>query len=47
MTVAQQWQLATEWYSDRLDPSWTRRSPEEAQRVFESCGLTGPFWQLT
>ena len=46
MTVAQQWQLANEWYSNRLDPSWRRRTPEEAQQVFERCGLTGPFWQL-
>ena len=46
MTVAQQWQLANTWYSNRLDPSWNRRAPEEAQQVFESCGLTGTFWQL-
>ena len=46
MTVEQQWQLATEWYSDRLDPDWRRRSAEEAQHVFDRCGLTGPFWQL-
>ena len=46
MTVAQQWQLADAWYSNRLDPSWARRSPEDAQQVFESCGLTGEFWKL-
>ena len=46
MTVGQQWRLATEWYSDRLEPDWRRRSVEEAQRVFDRCGLTGPFWQL-
>lgn len=46
MTVEQQWRLADAWYSNRLDESWARRSPDEAQAVFESCGLTGPFWQL-
>jgi hypothetical protein len=35
------------WYSDRLDPGWRRRTPEEAQEVFEELGLTGPFWSLT
>ena len=46
MTIEQQWQLADAWYSNRLDPEWRRRTPEEAQAVFESCGLTGKFWKL-
>ena len=45
-TVEQQWQLARIWYSDRAEPTWRRRTPEEAQAVFESVGLTGSFWQL-
>ena len=47
MTVAQQWRLAKTWYSNRLDRDWRRRTPDEAQEVFESCGLTGPFWALS
>jgi hypothetical protein len=47
MTVEQQWQLADLWYRDRLSSDWQRRSPDEAQQVFERCGLTGDFWQLT
>ena len=46
MTLDQQWRLAQIWYSDRLDPDWRRRTPEEAQQVFAEIGLTGPFWQL-
>ena len=46
MTLEQQWQLADMWYPPRLEPGWERRSPEEAQAVFERCGLTGDFWQL-
>ena len=46
MTVEQQWRLANAWYSDRLDPSWRRRTPEEAEQVFARCGLTGSFWHL-
>ena len=46
LTVEQQWNLAKKWYSNRLDPGWRRRTPDEAQAVFEECGLTGRFWQL-
>ena len=47
LTLDQQWELAHTWYEDRLAPDWRRRSPEEAQDVFESLGLTGEFWRLT
>lgn len=45
-SVKQQWHLAKIWYADRADPEWLRRTPEEAQTVFASVGLTGPFWEL-
>jgi len=47
LTVAQQWDLARIWYRNRMSPEWRRRSPDEAQAVFESLGLTGAFWQLS
>ena len=40
------WALARVWYADRLQPSWQRRTAPEAQAVFTSLGLTGPFWRL-
>ena len=40
------WRLASEWYGERLSPAWRRRSPEEAQAVFDGLGLTGDFWRL-
>jgi hypothetical protein len=46
LTVEQQWDLARIWYGDRMSPGWRRRTPDEAQSVFESVGLTGPFWKL-
>jgi len=46
MTLGQQWLLASEWYSNRLDPDWRRKTPDEAHEIFERVGLTGPFWQL-
>jgi hypothetical protein len=46
MTVDQQWDLARIWYADRALPGWRRRTPEEAQQVFELIGLTGDFWRL-
>jgi len=47
MTPEQMWRLADTWYHDRADPSWRRRSPEEAEEVFAEIGLQGDFWRLT
>lgn len=47
LTLSQQWELARVWYADRLSPDWRRRTPEEAEDVFTSLGLTGLFWRLT
>lgn len=41
------WRLADVWYRDRLSPDWRRRTAEEAEGLFSSVGLTGPFWKLT
>jgi hypothetical protein len=30
-----------------MAPDWRRRTPEEAEAVFASLGLTGEFWRLT
>jgi hypothetical protein len=46
MSVEQQWRLAQAWYRDRLTPGWRRRTPEEAQAVFEEIGLSTSFWRL-
>jgi hypothetical protein len=45
-SLEQLWGLARTWYADKLSPEWRRRTPEEAQRVFDGLGLTGPFWRL-
>ena len=47
LTLDQQWELARIWYADRMTPDWRRRTPEEAEAVFSSLGLTGEFWRLT
>ena len=47
LTLQQQWELAHVWYADRMSPDWRRRTPEEAEAVFTSLGLTGEFWRLT
>jgi hypothetical protein len=45
--IEQGWDLARKWYSeDRRDPEWRRRTPEEAEAVFESTGLRSDFWRL-
>jgi hypothetical protein len=47
LTLNQQWELARIWYADRMAPDWRRRTPDEAEAVFASLGLTGEFWRLT
>jgi hypothetical protein len=46
LTPQQLWHLARVWYSNRLDPDWHGRTPEEADAVFAEIGLTGDFWRL-
>jgi len=45
-SLDQAWQLAHEWYADRMSTDWRRRTPAEAEAVFASIGLTGSFWKL-
>lgn len=40
------WALAQRWFATRLDPDWRRWSQEETRAIFDSVGLTGPFWEL-
>ncbi len=40
------WALARVWHAERLSPQWRRRTPAEAQQLFEDLGLTGAFWRL-
>ena len=47
LSVQQQWALARIWYADRADPDWKRKTPDEAEAVFTSIGLTGDFWSLS
>ena len=46
LSLEQTWNLAREWYHDRLDPAWRRRTKEETRRLFASLGLDGEFWLL-
>lgn len=45
MDIATGVALAREWFSGYLGPTWRRKSTDEAQRVFESLGLTTGFWR--
>jgi hypothetical protein len=47
LSIRQLWGLARAWYGDRLSEQWRRKSPEEAEQIFEEIGLSGPFWKLT
>ena len=45
-TPDQMWRLADIWYHDRADPSWRRKTAEEAEAIFAEIGLTGDFWRI-
>ncbi|UCC75274.1 MAG: hypothetical protein JSV86_21195 [Gemmatimonadota bacterium] len=47
LSLEQAWELAVEWYRDRLRPDWRRKTVEEAQVAFARIGLTSPFWRLS
>jgi hypothetical protein len=40
------WQLAREWYRDKVDPQWRRHTLDETESLFDSLGLRGEFWRL-
>ena len=44
--LEQAWGLGRAWYHDRLSPDWTRATPDQAEGVFASLGLTSEFWQF-
>ncbi|HJP65777.1 MAG TPA: hypothetical protein VKA30_05670 [Actinomycetota bacterium] len=46
LSLAQLGGLAWRWHADRLSASWHRKTPDEAQAIFDDLGLTGPFWRL-
>jgi hypothetical protein len=46
LSLEQVWGLADAWYRDKLSPDWRRHTPDEAEAIFESLGLTGDFWRL-
>jgi hypothetical protein len=47
LSLEAQWQLAKRWFAGRHLPEWQRRTPEEAQEVLASVGLSSPFWSFT
>lgn len=44
VTMDQLWQMATTWYSTRLQPESRRPSPDEMRAIFAGIGLAGDFW---
>jgi hypothetical protein len=46
MDLATLWQLASGWYTGRLDTPYQRKDPPSAAVYFRAVGLHGPFWGL-
>lgn len=44
VNLDQQWQLAVEWYGNRLTVDSRRPGPDEMVGIFARIGLSGPFW---
>ncbi|MEU4268119.1 organomercurial lyase [Streptomyces sp. NPDC026092] len=40
------WRFASDWYTGRLQPGYTRRDPASAAAYFAEVGLRGAFWGL-
>ena len=47
VTIPQLWQLATTWYSTRLQEDSRRPKPDEMRSIFGAIGLEGEFWDPT
>lgn len=45
--IPQLWQLATTWYSTRLQEDSRRPKPDEMRAIFAGIGLEGSFWDPT
>jgi hypothetical protein len=39
-------ELASAWWSDRLDPGWQPHTREHNQAILDRLGLTGEFWRF-
>jgi hypothetical protein len=44
VSLDQLWQLAVNWYGNRLTVESRRPGPDEMVRIFSDLGLNGPFW---
>ena len=44
VNLEQLWQLAVHWYANRLTVESRRPASDEMVSIFNSLGLTGPFW---
>ena len=44
VSLDQLWQLAVNWYGNRLTVESRRPGPDEMVRIFSGIGLIGPFW---
>jgi hypothetical protein len=46
LTPQQTWQLADNWFRDKLKPEWRRHTLEETEELLARIGLVDSFWNL-
>lgn len=44
VSIDQLWQLALNWYENRLRTDSQRPASDEIISIFDRIGLSGPFW---
>lgn len=40
------WELARDWYKDKVNPQWRRHTVDETEALFKRLHLEGEFWRL-
>ena len=46
LTLGQTWELAKQWYYNRMAPDYRGRTIREVAAIFRQLGLTAPFWYM-
>lgn len=47
MRMAEALKLSERWFGDYAQPDWRRKTPEEADAIFNELGLDRSFWSIS
>jgi hypothetical protein len=46
LSLSTAWELARDWYKDKVHPQWRRHTVDETEALFKRLHLDGEFWRL-